>query len=189
MERSGEAPRSAQVNDGLRNRLHPAHRGVISVFLTLLTLFVGVPLIELALLLWIGQYLGVFNTILVVVLTGVLGAWMARQQGFRVLREIQQQLQRGRIPGDSLVEGGLILAGGVTFLTPGFLTDFAGLLCLVPPTRRWLRERVKDWIRRRVNRGAGFWMWTGGSRFEKTIEYRTVEPEEDASGDESDPGP
>ena len=111
---------------------------------------------ELALLIWIGQYLGIFVTIGLVILTAVIGATMAKIEGLRIWSRLRQELRRGEMPGDSLLEGALIFAGGITFLTPGFLTDSLGILCLIPVTRRIFRDWVKAWFRQTFRKGDGY---------------------------------
>lgn len=118
-------------------------------------LFTVTSLVELALLIWIGQYLGIMVTIGLVLLTAVIGATMAKIEGIRVWTRLLRELRQGNIPTDELVEGGLIFAGGITFLTPGFITDTLGILCLIPPTRRLFRNFVKSWIREKFEQGGG----------------------------------
>jgi len=111
----------------------------------LLVLFTIVPLAELYILIKIGNYIGGLNTILLVLSTAMLGAWLARLQGLRTLQQIQLSLSQGQIPAEELIDGALILAGGVLLLTPGVLTDLFALGLLFPVTRtlfkRWLRRR------------------------------------------------
>ena len=114
----------------------------------LILLFVLVPLVELFLLLKLGSHIGVGPTVAIVVATGVFGGAMARMQGFAVLRRIRESLDRGVLPTDSLVDGLFVLAGGLLLLTPGLITDVAGFLALLPPTR----SRLKMWIKRRFRR-------------------------------------
>lgn len=121
------------------------------MFFVLVSLFIAIPLIELSLLLEIGQNIGVFPTIMVVILTGILGAYLTRRQGFQILFRIRNQFQQGQFPGNSLIEGVLILIGGLTLLTPGFVTDVFGFLCIIPPTRIFFRELIKREIERRLN--------------------------------------
>jgi len=116
------------------------------VFSVLLTAFVVVPLVELALLIKIGQWMGVFNTIALVLLTGVSGAWLARRQGFQVIQNMNREFAAGRMPAETMFDGILILCGGLLLLTPGVLTDMIGLILLVPAGRRF----VKKWIRRKI---------------------------------------
>ena len=113
------------------------------MFVRLLLLFTLVPLIELYVLLRIGNRLGVAPTILLVVVTGVVGAQLARREGVRTLRQIQAQLQRGVMPTEGLVDGALILAAGLLLVTPGVLTDAVGFGLLFPLTRAALRQYVR----------------------------------------------
>lgn len=109
-------------------------------------LFVVVPLIELALLIRVGRWVGVWPTVGLVFLTGVLGALLARAEGLRTLWAFRRDLGRGRLPGQAILDGLSILVGGALLLTPGFLTDVAGFALLLPPTRRLLQK----WGRRRM---------------------------------------
>jgi UPF0716 protein FxsA len=116
----------------------------------LILLFVGVPLIELYLLLKIGTVMGAGPTIGLVLLTGFSGAYLAKTQGIATWNTIQMELSEGRMPGDKLLDGLMIFAGGATLLTPGFLTDILGLCLLIPVTRapikKWLTYRFKNRI-------------------------------------------
>ncbi len=107
-----------------------------------LLLFIAVPLIEMALLVLIGQFIGFLPTLGIVFLTGFLGALLARSQGLLVLARIRAELAAGRVPAESLVEGLLILVAAAVLLTPGLLTDLFGFLCLVPATRRPIRRAL-----------------------------------------------
>src|SRR3972149_1289208 len=105
------------------------------MFMILLALFIIIPLLELWMIIEVGSRIGVLYTILTLILISVAGAALAKQQGYRVIARIQAEVQSGNMPGDSLVDGALILAGAILLLTPGFLTDIAGLLLLLPVTR------------------------------------------------------
>ena len=96
------------------------------MFVRLLILFTVVPLIELALLIKLGNLIGLWPTISIVIVTGVLGAALARNQGMRTVGAIRAELAQGRAPTESLLNGLLILVGGVVLLTPGLLTDLLG---------------------------------------------------------------
>jgi UPF0716 protein FxsA len=109
------------------------------VFIRLLLLFTVVPLVELLLLIKIGGLIGVTPTVAIVLATGVLGAWLTRLEGLKTLRGIREDLARGRMPADRLVDGLLILVAGAVLLTPGLLTDAFGFFLLVPPGRRVIR--------------------------------------------------
>lgn len=110
------------------------------MFLRLLLLFTVVPLLELYLLVKIGTVVGVWPTIALVLLTGVLGAALARQQGISVLRRLNEDLGSGRIPTDALIDGALILVAGAVLLTPGLLTDALGFFLLIPAGRAAVRK-------------------------------------------------
>ena len=116
----------------------------------LILLFTVVPAVELALLIKVGQYIGVLSTLAIIIFTGVLGAYLARLEGFLTLRRIQEDLSQGRMPTDKLFDGVLILCSGVLLLTPGFLTDLLGFMGLVPLTRnllkKWLKKKIEEMI-------------------------------------------
>jgi UPF0716 protein FxsA len=118
------------------------------MFARLLLLFVLVPLIELAILIRIGNWLGFWPTLGLVVATGAVGALLAKAQGARVLGEIRSDLAAGRVPAARLVDGLLVLVGGIVLLTPGLISDILGLLLLLPVTR----DRLKASVRRRFER-------------------------------------
>jgi UPF0716 protein FxsA len=109
------------------------------MFAKLVALFILVPLIEVLLLIKIGEWVGFGPTILLVVVTGFIGASLARQQGFKVWSRIQTELQAGRMPAADVIDGLLILIGGIVLLTPGLLTDLCGFALMIPPVRRWIR--------------------------------------------------
>ncbi|MCK4842171.1 MAG: FxsA family protein [Methylococcales bacterium] len=104
--------------------------------------FLIVPFVEIYLLLKIGGIVGVFPTILLVVFTAVLGAWLLRQQGFATWQRFQTSLAQGEIPAYEMIEGPLLLVGGALLLTPGFFTDALGFACLIPQARQKLAKYV-----------------------------------------------
>ncbi len=120
------------------------------MLLRLLLLFTLVPLVELALLIWISQYTGLLFTIGLVILTGVVGAWLAREQGLRCWLEVQRQLSRGELPAEPLLDGLMILVAAAVLITPGVLTDAAGFALLVPPIRRMVRRYLTERFRARI---------------------------------------
>ncbi|MAD24399.1 MAG: membrane protein FxsA [Verrucomicrobiales bacterium] len=109
----------------------------------LLILFIIVPLVELYLLAIVGGRVGLPATILLVVLTGAWGAYLAKSQGLSILAKIQFETSAGRVPTAELLDGLLVLIGGVVLLTPGLLTDLVGFLLMVPSFRAIIRNRVK----------------------------------------------
>lgn len=119
----------------------------------LIFLFVAIPLVELAILLQVGQWIGLWPTVGLVVATGIGGAALARQQGLRAFLAVQQELAEGRLPGRSLLDGLSVLVGGAFLLTPGILTDVAGFSLLLPMSRRWLQRMVRRGMERRISEG------------------------------------
>ena len=115
----------------------------------LFLLFVAVPIVEVFLLVEIGQRAGFLPTVAGVLLVGAIGAWLAKREGTKVLREWQGTLRRGQLPSEGLTGAALVLVGGVLLVTPGVLTDVVGLALLFPPSRRV----VSGWVRRRIQRG------------------------------------
>ena len=107
-----------------------------------LLLFIGLPLIELYILIQVGAGIGAFSTILLSILTAVLGAWLVRHQGFSVLRRVRELLDRHEVPAIEVVDGALLLVAGLCLLLPGFVTDGCGFMLLIPPLRRILIIRV-----------------------------------------------
>lgn len=116
----------------------------------LLALFVVVPLAELVILLRLGEAFGFVPTLALIIGTGILGASLARWQGFATWRRVQRELAAGRLPGNALLDGLLILIAGTLLLTPGLLTDCCGFLLLAPPVRALLRRRLLRALRPRI---------------------------------------
>lgn len=110
------------------------------MFGPLALLFLVVPLLELFVLLQVGQLIGTLETIALLVVVSVVGAWLMKREGLGVYRRVQVQVQSGQVPGRELVDGFLILFGGALMLTPGFLTDLVGLSLLLPPVRALVRR-------------------------------------------------
>jgi UPF0716 protein FxsA len=123
------------------------------LFLKLFLLFTLVPAVELYLIIKVGSVIGALNTILIIIFTGVLGAYYAREQGVRVLSNIQWKMQQGTVPGDDLVNGAMLLVGGALLITPGFITDFAGFSLIFPLSREAIKVGVKRYMEKRVRQG------------------------------------
>jgi UPF0716 protein FxsA len=119
----------------------------------LFLLFVAVPLLDLWLLLRIGRGLGFWPTIALVVVTGMTGAWLAKIEGLRVLRAWQRAVAEGRLPEEGVLSGALVLVGALLLVTPGVITDVAGLALLFPPTRRLAARGLRRWLERQVRTG------------------------------------
>ena len=119
----------------------------------LFLLFTVVPLVELYLLISIGRLLGPGPTIALVLITGALGAWFARLEGARVIRRWQEAMARQQLPKDGVIDGFLIFIGGVLLITPGIMTDIAGLSMVMPPTRRVIAGVVRRWFEQQISTG------------------------------------
>jgi UPF0716 protein FxsA len=126
----------------------------MSLLSRLALLFVGIPLLELFILIQLGQIVGLWPTIGLVVFTGFAGAALARLEGLRTLWSIRGELARGRLPGNALLDGLAILVGGALLLTPGILTDLLGFSFLFPPTRRFLMGRIRKNLEGKLRSGA-----------------------------------
>jgi len=118
--------------------------------LKLFLLFTIIPFLEIYVLIEVGRYVGALNTVAIVILTGFLGAYLARLQGISTLHRVRVALDRGEIPAEEMLDALLILIAGIVLLTPGFLTDTFGILLLIPQTRAaikgWLRQKIVRWI-------------------------------------------
>ena len=133
----------------------------MSLLARLALLFVVVPILELILLLELGQLVGLWPTLGLVLATGVAGAALARAEGMRVFWAFQSELAAGKLPGQALQDGISVLVGGAFLLTPGILTDFVGFSLLLPPTRRWIQARLRSSMEKRIRDGSVRFVVTG----------------------------
>jgi UPF0716 protein FxsA len=121
--------------------------------LILLAGLIVVPLAEIAVLIEVGGWLGVGPTLALIILTAVVGAWLLRRQGTAVLRRAKGQMQQGAVPLVEVFEGFCLVIAGALLLAPGFLTDTAGTLLLLPPVRAFLYRRVRRRLEEQVRAG------------------------------------
>jgi UPF0716 protein FxsA len=119
----------------------------------LFLLIIIIPAAEIGFLLVSGQIIGVWPTVLLIILTGVIGSYLAKKQGLATYYQLQRQLQTGQLPGDALLDGICILVGGTLLLTPGFFSDILGLLLLFPGTRLYFKQMMKKWFQKRMKNG------------------------------------
>lgn len=127
-----------------------------------IVLFVGLPLLELAVILKINEVFGLLETLLLIVLTGVAGATLARLEGLRVLNEAQKDLIAGKMPAQRMLDGVMILIAAALLITPGLITDAAGFLLLLPPFRIFVRQMLRHWLEKRLRDGSAnmiVWHW------------------------------
>jgi len=122
-------------------------------FTKLLIIFVIVPVTELYILIEVGKKIGSLTTIGIIILTGIIGAYLVKSQGFMILRKIQNDLNEGIMPGDSLIQGAIILAGGILLLTPGFVTDIVGFIFLIPVSRNVVKKYLLKWLQGKIKEG------------------------------------
>ena len=124
------------------------------MFGILVLLFTIVPALEIYLLIQIGGAIGGFNTILLVILTGIVGAALAKSQGLSIINRIQQQTAQGQIPTDQFIHGLLVFGGGLLLLTPGILTDALGLSMVIPGSRFFWIHLAKQWFNNAIKNGS-----------------------------------
>ncbi|AMM98239.1 FxsA family protein [Bacillus sp. FSL W8-0645] len=118
----------------------------------LLLLLILFPAVEISLFLISSKIIGILPTMLMIVLTSALGAYFARKQGIEAFQKVQRDLQYGKMPGVTIVDGFCILIGGLLLLIPGFLSDIIGALLLIPMTRKQIKPLFERWLRNMSNR-------------------------------------
>jgi UPF0716 protein FxsA len=120
------------------------------MFFKLFVAFAVLPVLEIYVLIQVGTNIGAANTVLLVLASALVGAWLAKQQGMRTMLKIRENMSQGIMPAEELLDALLIFVAGAVLLTPGFITDALGLLILFPPSRnrfkRWLRKKFDEWI-------------------------------------------
>ncbi|PAE41896.1 FxsA family protein [Bacillus sp. 7884-1] len=116
-------------------------------------LIIVIPAIDIGVLLLSGKTIGFLPTIAFIILTGVVGAYLAKREGLQTIKRVQEQLSYGQIPGESLLDGICILIGATLLLTPGFITDLFGFLLLFPPSRKPFKFLMIKALRKRIEKG------------------------------------
>ena len=125
------------------------------MFRILLLAFIVVPIAELYVIIQVGSAIGGWETIGLLILDSVVGAWLVRREGFSILAKVQGSLANGELPTNSLIDGLLVLIAGALMLTPGFLTDGLGLVLLLPPSRTVVRTALKRRFAGRITVAGG----------------------------------
>lgn len=123
------------------------------MFFKLFLLFTIVPVVELALLIKIGSIIGTLNTITIVILTAIVGAYMVKLEGLGVMYRIQQNMHEGVFPAEELINGMMILVAGALLLTPGFFTDALGFLIVFPVSRNFIKRIARRYIEKKMSLG------------------------------------
>lgn len=116
--------------------------------LVLIAALIGVPMIEIAVFIQVGDWIGLWPTLALVILSAVVGSWQLRTQGFATLARARAEMDRGRVPAHEIFDGLCLLFAGALLLTPGFVTDTVGLLLFIPAVRALLRLRVGGYMAR-----------------------------------------
>jgi UPF0716 protein FxsA len=120
------------------------------VFVPFALLFVVIPIVEIYVAVVVGHAIGAWNTVGLLLLLSIVGVWLTKHEGLSVISRIHRQLEARRMPTNELIDGGLVLAGGLLLIVPGFVTDALGLLLLFPPTRLIARGILKRRFQGRV---------------------------------------
>ncbi len=149
-----------------------------AMFPVLLVALLVIPVAELWVIVQVADGIGVLNTLALLLLISATGAWLLKQQGMAAWRRLQASLGRGQMPADEATDGALILFGGALLMTPGFLTDAAGLLLLLPPTRAAVKKGAGGLLGRWAARRLG----VGPRRRRSRIEVVDVERREGGPG-------
>lgn len=134
-------------------------------------LFIIIPLVELYLIITVGEYIGALWTVILVLATAVVGVRLLRYQGMSTLARAQRNMAQGTLPAMEMMEGVVLAVGGVLLITPGFLTDTLGFLCLIPVTRKWLIQMIASNMTVRTTGR----FHSGSSGFEQTHQPRQGE--------------
>lgn len=160
------------------------------MLLPLFLLFTLMPLLELWLLFQLSGVFGFWTTIAVVLLTGIVGAWLAKMQGLLTMFRIRSEMAAGKLPAEAMGDGVMLLVAGVLLITPGVITDVVGLSLLLPPVRVVVRKALKAWLAKhvKIETNASFWSANAGTdippRDGNVVEGRVVDAhvvEEDAT--------
>ncbi|HEK9101928.1 membrane protein FxsA [Bacillus pfraonensis] len=118
----------------------------------MLFLFILIPGLEVTVLIGSSHLIGMWPTFAMIVFTGALGVYLAKRQGFMVLREIQLRLNRGEMPGEAVLDGIFVLVGGMLLLVPGYVTDVIGVIFIFPATRKLCKPVIMKWLERKLRR-------------------------------------
>jgi UPF0716 protein FxsA len=118
--------------------------------LLLLLAFIVVPVVEIYVLIQVGQAIGALPTVILLVLDALLGTWLFKREGRKAWTALRTALHEHRVPGREVADGALVVVGAAFLITPGFVSDIVGVLCLLPPTRAVLRVMLTGFITRRL---------------------------------------
>jgi UPF0716 protein FxsA len=120
------------------------------LFFKLFILFALIPVIELAILIKVGSHIGVGYTLLLVIGTAIVGAYLVRLEGFNIMQRFQRNVNEGIFPAEEIFDGAMILVSGALLLTPGLVTDITGFLLVFPPSRKIIKGYLKTFVKART---------------------------------------
>ncbi|WP_104400331.1 FxsA family protein [Vibrio penaeicida] len=153
------------------------------MFPILLLLFIAVPIIEIALFIQVGGFLGLWTTIGLVLLTAFVGATLVRSQGLQTLMSVQNRLQQGELPAQQIVEGVMLAVAGVLLLTPGFMTDALGMLVLLPAPRAIIAKQLMSKVKvQNFGNGGGGFHAQGGFHHQNPFEQDPFQRDDSSKG-------
>ena len=131
--------------------------------------FIGIPIIEVILFITIGKYIGLWNTILIIIITGIIGAILVKSQGISTLKKGLEEIKSNKIPMLPMIEGVAIVIAGAFLLTPGFLTDTLGAILLIPPLRLKIVEFVIEYLKKSFTLKSNFTGYTENENKDKKV--------------------
>lgn len=151
---------------------------------------IAVPLVELYVIVQVAHHIGALDTIALLIVESIVGAWLLKRQGMSTWRALQEALARGEMPTQHLADGAMILLGGALLLTPGFVTDIFGYLLLAPPVRSVLRKGFRRllgrWAKKRFGGGGVYTATATGVRSRPSSSARPAGDDRRLPGRESD---
>ncbi|UOE75652.1 FxsA family protein [Parageobacillus thermoglucosidasius] len=113
----------------------------------LIGMLIVMPALEIVLFILFGKLIGIWPTVAFIMLTGMMGVWLAKRQGVAVVEEAKREIFYGRLPSGAMLDGICVFIGGVLLLMPGFLTDAVGVFLLLPATRSFVKPYVARWLK------------------------------------------
>ena len=119
----------------------------------IISLFIIIPAIELYILMLSGKTIGVFNTFLLIIASGIIGGYLAKKQGMKAFREVSESVKNYQAPGEAAINGICIFVGAILVVLPGFISDILGFMLLFNPTRNLFKPIIYRWIRKKMKNG------------------------------------
>ena len=151
-------------------------------------IFLIVPILEIAVFVLVGQQIGLGLTLLLILVTAIIGVYLLRRQGFELLEQIREDVNAGRVPAAAMAHGVLVLVAGVLLLTPGFVTDSIGFLLFVPGVRNWVWRVVAPMFFSRLSGSWSRWPGSidGGAGGSPTRDGSVIDLTADPKSDQTD---